>query len=273
MTDQPTTTTRSIELEIEVPGTPEEVWDAIATGPGISSWYCPMTVEAREGGEITMDWGSFGTTTGQVETWDPPHRFRYEGPGDQPLAFEWLVEARDGGSSVVRLVNSGFGHGDDWDDQYHGMTDGWKVFLEHLRLRLTHFRGRHASVVSIPSVSLTGPNDAGWAAFCDGLGLPADAAVGDWIATGGGLPEVAGRVEAIIPSPARTYLLLVDTPMPGTGFITVEGDGDQVAGSAWLYLHADGPAVEEHTDFDQTWTSALFDRFTPAGLPEATSAE
>lgn len=29
--------TRSIELEIEVPGTPEQVWRAIATGPGISS--------------------------------------------------------------------------------------------------------------------------------------------------------------------------------------------------------------------------------------------
>ena len=40
---------RSIELEIEVVGTPEEVWQAIATGPGISSWYVPHTVEEREG--------------------------------------------------------------------------------------------------------------------------------------------------------------------------------------------------------------------------------
>ena len=28
---------RRIELEVEVPGTPEEIWRAIATGPGISS--------------------------------------------------------------------------------------------------------------------------------------------------------------------------------------------------------------------------------------------
>ena len=26
---------RSIQVEVEVPGTPEEVWQAIATGPGI----------------------------------------------------------------------------------------------------------------------------------------------------------------------------------------------------------------------------------------------
>jgi hypothetical protein len=28
---------RSVQVDVEVPGTPEEVWKAIATGPGISS--------------------------------------------------------------------------------------------------------------------------------------------------------------------------------------------------------------------------------------------
>ena len=32
---------RSIQVEAEVPGTPEQVWDAIATGPGIGSWFYP----------------------------------------------------------------------------------------------------------------------------------------------------------------------------------------------------------------------------------------
>src|SRR5439155_990358 len=32
---------RSVQVEVEVPGTPEEVWQAIATGPGISSWFVP----------------------------------------------------------------------------------------------------------------------------------------------------------------------------------------------------------------------------------------
>jgi hypothetical protein len=30
---------RSIQVEIEVPGTPEEVWQAIATGSGVSAWF------------------------------------------------------------------------------------------------------------------------------------------------------------------------------------------------------------------------------------------
>ena len=42
---------RSISLQVEVPGTPQEVWEAIATGPGISVWFVPSEVDEREGGD------------------------------------------------------------------------------------------------------------------------------------------------------------------------------------------------------------------------------
>lgn len=35
---------RSVQVEVEVPGTPEQVWQAIATGPGVSSWFVPTKV-------------------------------------------------------------------------------------------------------------------------------------------------------------------------------------------------------------------------------------
>jgi uncharacterized protein YndB with AHSA1/START domain len=40
---------RSVQVEVEVPGTAEEVWQAIATGPGISSWFVPGEFEERDG--------------------------------------------------------------------------------------------------------------------------------------------------------------------------------------------------------------------------------
>jgi hypothetical protein len=40
---------RSVEVEIEVPGTPGDVWQAIAAGPGISSGFVPAEVEGRDG--------------------------------------------------------------------------------------------------------------------------------------------------------------------------------------------------------------------------------
>ena len=48
---------RSISVEVEVPGTPEEVWDAIATGPGISKWFVPAQVEPHVGGKMVLNFG------------------------------------------------------------------------------------------------------------------------------------------------------------------------------------------------------------------------
>ena len=70
---------RSIEVEVEVPGTPEEVWEALATGPGISSWFYPTDVEERVGGALCYHTGSKMDAPATVTVWDPPHRFRHEG--------------------------------------------------------------------------------------------------------------------------------------------------------------------------------------------------
>src|SRR3954447_19589055 len=107
----------TLELEIEVPGTPEQVWEAIATGPGISSWIHPTTVEEREGGTFTFDMGT-GPQSGTVTAWEPPHRFgeqvAWGGPGDMPtttLATEWLVAAPSGSPRGGGVGTRGLGHG------------------------------------------------------------------------------------------------------------------------------------------------------------------
>ena len=48
---------RYVEAEVEVPGTPEDVWQAIASGPGISSWFVPTTLDERVGGSVVCDFG------------------------------------------------------------------------------------------------------------------------------------------------------------------------------------------------------------------------
>jgi uncharacterized protein YndB with AHSA1/START domain len=172
---------RSIELEIEVPGTPEEVWRAIATGPGISSWYVPHTVEERQGGAANASFGAAPEmqVAGRVAAWEPPYRVVFDGgDADAGLAFEWLVEARDGGSCVVRLINSGFGSGDEWDAQYDGMAEGWLLFLLNLKLHLTHFAGQTATAM-LPTAMWTGPREQTWADLTGALGLPAAPAVGE----------------------------------------------------------------------------------------------
>ena len=61
----------------------------------------------------------------QVTSWDPPHRFTADSrddmaPGDPTIATEWVVEARSGGTCLVRVVHSWFTSSDKWDNQYEG---------------------------------------------------------------------------------------------------------------------------------------------------------
>ena len=256
---------RSIELSIEVPGTPEEVWEAIATGPGFSSWFMPMQIDGTPGGAVRMDWGDLGTEIGRVIELDRPKRAVFEQSEwrGRTLAQEWTVEARDGGTCVVRLVNSGFGPDADWDNDIEGMTNGWKIFLQSLRLHLTHFRGRTA-LTSVPVAKLAGPNARAWDAFCAALGVPADMAAGDRIdATGPGTPELRAAVDSVTrEDKVSAALLLLDGPIDGTGFIAVEGGGDEVVASLYLFLYGDGR--EERVAAWKEWFAATFPAPAPA---------
>ena len=64
---------RWIEMEFLVPGTPEQVWQAIATGPGMSAWFTPASVDERVGGTIEFDFGDVGGSQGVITVWEPRH--------------------------------------------------------------------------------------------------------------------------------------------------------------------------------------------------------
>ena len=65
---------RSVQVEVEVPGTPEEVWQAIASGPGISSWFVPAEFEERDGKPVAakLNFGPGMESRSAVTAWDPP---------------------------------------------------------------------------------------------------------------------------------------------------------------------------------------------------------
>jgi hypothetical protein len=105
---------RSVEAEVDVPGTPEEVWNAIATGPAISAWFVPSELEGRAGGTTVSHFAVATITPGSRPSGlSQKHR---GGPGT--VATEWTVEAKSGGTCTVRVVHRWFASSDDWDDQF-----------------------------------------------------------------------------------------------------------------------------------------------------------
>ncbi len=251
---------RVIDLSVEVAGTPQEVWTAIATGPGISSWYVPTTVEEHQGGATTSRFGEGPEMLipGCVTAWEPPHRVVFEGAEGGPgMAFEWLVEARDGGSCVVRLVNSGFVAGTPWDDQYDGMAEGWRLFLHNLQLHLAHFPGEVATAM-LPVATWSATCEAAWSRLTTALGVASAPQPGDRITpTATDVPPLAGIV--VEAEPWRVSILL-DEPAPGTAFIACEGVGDQTGVSVWQYLY--GAAAADVISRDQPRWQDWLERHT-----------
>ena len=245
---------RTIDLSIEVPGTPEEVWHAIATGPGITSWFVPTEVEEREDGVVRSHFGEMGTDEGRVVTWDAPRRVVFEGGAatGRPLAFEWTVEAVSGDTCTVRLVSTGFGDGEEWDGDFDGMSAGWRLFMENLRLHLAYFRSQPATA-AVPMAMIAGPNDRAWSALCSALDVPGGLGEGDAIslpvAEGEAWP---GRIERTVMSEAMRHHVVVLEQPPATGFLAAEGNGDQVAVSAYLYFYGDD-AKEHAAQWEHAW--------------------
>ncbi len=68
---------RSVQVEVEVPGTPEEVWQAIASGPGVSSWFVPTEMEEADGKPVVVksNFGPGMESHAIMTAWDPPRMF------------------------------------------------------------------------------------------------------------------------------------------------------------------------------------------------------
>jgi uncharacterized protein YndB with AHSA1/START domain len=96
---------------IEVDATPEEVWEAIATGHGMDSWFMGTNeVEPREGGTARTEGSSGWSVESTVTTWQPPNRFAFrtaESPDGSQHSFDHVVEAREQGTTAVRWIHTG----------------------------------------------------------------------------------------------------------------------------------------------------------------------
>jgi uncharacterized protein YndB with AHSA1/START domain len=183
--------------EAELPASPEEVWEAIATGPGTDSWFMGHSeIKAGLGGTVRTVFGEHEADL-DVTAWDPPGRFGYasgRAPDGRFIAYEFLIEGRGGGTTVLRTVTSGFLPGDDWEDEYDAMTKGGELYFRTLVEYLTYFAGRIATPITV-----FGPAAAGWdralARLCGEFGLSSQAATGDRVrCTLDGLPSIDGVV-------------------------------------------------------------------------------
>lgn len=253
-----------MELTLDLPGTPEQVWAAIATANGNTAWFLPTDLDEREGGAVTFHMGE-DSSSGTITGWDPPRRLEYAEPdwaalsghGDEPvtpLVTEFVVDAQSGGTCRLTVVSSAFGTGADWEGEFFtGMEQGWLPYFQNLRLYLTHFPGQRVTPLVLEQV-LPGTVEAVWSALKDAAGA---AEVGQELALHG----LAGRLERVTDPPGAPLLLaLLGGPLPGTLLMHVWDKGNQeVSANVQGYFFAeDAPAyVEREEPAWRRWLDSL----------------
>lgn len=245
------------ERELVVPGSPEQVWRAIATADGISAWMVPTELDLRDGGAVAFHMGPGETSHGRVTGVEPGRRLAYEedwasmvghaGASVTPLVTEFLVEARSGGTCVVRVVTSAFGTGAEWEQEFFDeMEVGWAPMLDNLRLYLTHFPDQQVTSMWAGTTFATAPA-ACIAAIRAALGVEA---VGDPLDARG----VTGRLER---SAERHILLRIEWPVPG--FLSFLSFGTDGGSGVHLQGNLFSPAASRYVDDEQPAWQAWLD--------------
>jgi uncharacterized protein YndB with AHSA1/START domain len=251
-----------MELTFEVPGTPEEVWEAIATTNGITSWFMRSEIEERAGGTVVFHIPGDHESRGEVTHWDPPRRIEYVEPdwatigGGQdadaatPLVTEFLVEARSGGSCVVRVVSSAFGRGADWEQEFFDeMEKGWTPWFDNMRVYLDHFAGRRVTPMSVDADVRGTVNDV-MSRIRRALGV---AKQGDLVEA----RDIKGEVEV---SGDAHVLVRTTEPLPGFAMFYAYDKGDSVTATAFegrFYSDSAGAYVAQEAGAWKAWLETL----------------
>lgn len=233
---------RWVEMEFITSGTPEQVWRAMATGPGYTAWFTKTRIDEHVGGKVDFDFGPNGTSTGEVTIWEPPFRFgcveREWSEGAPPVATEITVTSRSGDRCVVRMVHSLFASTDDWDDQLEGFEGGWPGFFEVLRVYLSHFAGERAACFLV-TASTEADQFSTWRRLTEALGL-AGANVGEERKDPQQPERLSGIVECVRQDGKQRFIVLrLNAPAPGTALIGTYATDSGTNASMALYLYGD----------------------------------
>ena len=140
---------KALILEVNIPAARSEVWKAFTTSDGLSTWLTPgAVVELKKGGEWTAHFPGGKTGGGTILDFIPeealtlsamaPERFPAVRAERTIAKFEFL---REGPATVVRLTQTGWKSGEEWDAAYEYLAKGNAQLLETLRRRFESYTG------------------------------------------------------------------------------------------------------------------------------------
>jgi uncharacterized protein YndB with AHSA1/START domain len=135
---------KALVFEVAIPAPLGEVWKAFTTSAGLSTWLTPgAVVDLRKGGEWTAHFPGGKTGGGTIVSFTPRRELELSAmaPEQFPTVRAERTRARfsfeeaGASSTVVRLVQTGWKSGEEWDRAYDHLAAGNAQLLETLRRR------------------------------------------------------------------------------------------------------------------------------------------
>lgn len=140
---------RIIDTTIRIKSTPMRVWQAWTDPQQIANWFVDRAEgDATPGTSVKWFFDTFGYAMDvpvvESEAGATFVTAGEDGADGMPYVMEITI-TKDGGETVMRLVNSGFSEDPGKDETYKGTVSGWahaltvmKVWLEHYPMRTRH---------------------------------------------------------------------------------------------------------------------------------------
>jgi uncharacterized protein YndB with AHSA1/START domain len=134
---------KMLRVEITVPAPRAEVWKAFATSEGLSTWLAPNSnVELEPGGEWMVHVPGGSTGGGNIVSFVPEKEIVISAlaPDQFPTVRAQRTTARfeledHGKGTLVRLTQTGWKDGDEWDRAYEYLAAGNAQLLATLHRR------------------------------------------------------------------------------------------------------------------------------------------
>jgi uncharacterized protein YndB with AHSA1/START domain len=150
---------RTIDHSVRMKTTPMRAWQAWADPQHIANWFVDRAEgEAAPGNVMKWFFDTFGYSMDVPVVEADPGKTFVSGGGDQPGpdGIPYLMEitiSKDGGETVMQLVNSGFSTDPKKDENFRGVESGWKNAMATMKVWLEQFplRNRHHDLVVRPA--------------------------------------------------------------------------------------------------------------------------
>lgn len=253
---------RWVRGEVEVPGSVQEVWQAISTGAGLSSWFTRSEFPEGEEGqpkELICYFGPGISSAAAITAWDPPRGFSVKSdefiPGGPEVATDWRIEERDDKSCLLSVEHSLYVETDEYDNYVEATEAGWPAFFRILQIYMAGHRGQPCALLELMGAASDG--DEAWNDLSSALGF-ADAKLGERFSAPAGRLNFSGKVDTI---PSESEVILhIEAPTSGVAHLFVWPINEQILLSLRFYLYGED-AAEVVSREEPIWRSWMEERF------------